>query len=147
MLNEKNKATLIILVSILFGIYCFVFGQSGLLERMYLHNQRDILSDEIASLEADNDILFEYLLSNRAGRQFDKEASLQGYIRDGQKRVIINQKDENIEKKSKITRITLEKSHSETAQLRILWIILSFFIIFLYVIRKQSLATRKGQDK
>ncbi|MDA3900508.1 MAG: hypothetical protein PF637_08315 [Spirochaetes bacterium] len=143
MLNEKTKATLIILVSALFGIYCFVFGQSGLLERIYLNNQKEIISKEIAELEADNAQLYEYLLANKSGKHYEKEAYLQGYIREGQKRVVFNSDDPPGGEKSQLTRITLEKSHSETQQLRILWIILSFFIIFLYIVRKQSLATRK----
>ncbi len=141
MLNESSKAGLIILISVLFGIYCFVFGQSGILERMHLHSIRDAVENQIEQLEAENDALFSTYLKYKSGKYLKKEAEKSGYISPGEA-VLIFPEDKGSETQSGSVMPSdannIKNGQSETKQLRILWIILSFIIIFLYIIKNQT---------
>lgn len=141
MLNESNKAGLIILVSVLFGIYCFVFGQSGILERMHLHTIKDEINSQIEQLEAENDALFSMYLKYKSGRYLKKESEAAGYLRDGEKVLIFpdeRSEGSNTEIDSSSPLADIDSEQLQTKQLRILWIILSIIIIFLYIIKNQS---------
>ena len=63
--SENNKLSLFLLGTVLFGIYCFVFGQSGIMERMRLEKEKESLVLEISYLERDNERL-EYLYNEYA---------------------------------------------------------------------------------
>lgn len=142
MLNDKKKLSLTILVIFLFGVYCFVFGQSGILERMNLQKQTGRIDREIEEFEAKNDLLFELMLKYRSGKNFETEAKKYGYLREGEHVIImpsVNDENKEIEPSFVPQSATQDIIESETAQLRLLWIILSFVIIFLYIIKTRAL--------
>jgi hypothetical protein len=142
LLNESNKAGLIILISVLFGIYCFVFGQSGILERMHLHTIKDKIDSQIERLESENDALFSTYLQYKKGKYLKQESELSGFIAEGEKVIIFKSSVKSQNKRDGESQQSLltsiENEQTQTSQLRILWIILSFIVIFLYVIKNQS---------
>ncbi|MFW6365817.1 MAG: FtsB family cell division protein [Spirochaetota bacterium] len=150
MLNESNKAGLIILISVLFGIYCFVFGQSGILERMHLAGIMETINRQINRLEAENDALFSTYLKYKSGRYLKHESEQAGYIADGETVALFPPLEEtdsvSRDQTGSYSLLRLENEKSQAKQLRILWIILSFIIIFLYIVKNQSFSSRKEEE-
>lgn len=83
MLSENSKAGFILLAAVLFGIYCFVFGQSGVLERMRLQKEKLLLQGEISFLQKENAALTALLSGHSSGRLAKAECENAGYLSPG----------------------------------------------------------------
>jgi hypothetical protein len=76
-----------IIAATLFGVYCFVLGRSGMLERRELVNERTRISAINASLVEENAAL-EALIRDRPGDITAHAAHRAGYAAPGERRVI-----------------------------------------------------------
>ncbi len=136
---RKNRSALLLLVFVLFGIYCFVLGDSGILERIKLTERKDKVRENISRLVRENDKLkkdHSVISNSRTNRSFYKnEASKSGYIAPGEKYLFFKNTGEynvkengiNINAANDNKKYTVEISH-----LRILWIFASIMVMLLY---------------
>ena len=85
MLSENNKAGILLLAAILFVVYCFVFGQSGILERMRFQKERLLLQNEIGDLQKENVRLNSLLADYSSGKLARFECENAGYLSPGSK--------------------------------------------------------------
>jgi len=134
LLSENRKASLIILIIVLFGVYCFVFGQSGVLERMVLVQEKSLIDEEILGVERENQRLLALYDSYATGAAFSSTAESLGFILPGQKVIVFAPKRAKLSEK---TEILAKKSLPQvpiTRHLRTLWVLLSIFIVVLYLV-------------
>lgn len=139
MKNNKNNITLFLIISVLFGIYCFVFGQSGFLERTRLQKDKIKLDQSINFLLLKNKSLNELYLGYINGKYARQEAEKAGYIKPGSKVIFFdyNKNNNNINinnvatKRSEVLKIEIE-------HLRILFISISALIVLIFVIRHRK---------
>lgn len=141
MANQRNRSSLLLLLFVLFGIYSFIFGDSGLLERIRIHDEQKRVTGRISSLNKENKLLSdEYrdiLDNNTKDGILKKEAVRSGYMeRDDKllffKRSTAKEKPAagNSEKKDEYT--------VDIMHLRILWLVASVMIILFYFGRKNA---------
>lgn len=134
MVSQRSKFNLIVLSGILFGIYCFIFGDSGLIARIRLEEKNKILQSSIDNLRVEHTKLNDILKRHGRGEFIKEEAAKSGYIQDGDKMLFLRggEREKNIrmEKKSAGTINRIELTH-----LKILWIVVSVMIIMFYIIR------------
>lgn len=76
-----------IIAATLFGVYCFVLGRSGMLERRELVNERTRISAINASLVEENKAL-ETLIRERPEEITARAATRAGYAAPGERRII-----------------------------------------------------------
>lgn len=138
MLLKSNRFQLVLLGAVLFGVYCFVLGQSGLFERMRLVKERDSLAREIAFLESEN-VRARDLRDRYARGEFThKECEDAGYILPGDRKIFFSGKT--------VQEITAGKAKEKAEgvsidRLRIGWIVFSALVIGIFlVIRRQALS-------
>lgn len=134
MVSQRSKFNLIVLSGILFGIYCFIFGDSGLIARIRLEEKNKILQSSIDNLRVEHTKLNDILKRHGRGEFIKEEAAKSGYIQDGDKMLFLRggEREKNIrmEKNSAGTINRIELTH-----LKILWIVVSVMIIMFYIIR------------
>ena len=132
---KKYRSGLLVIVFILFGIYCFVLGDSGILERMKLVKAREEIEKNISILQRDNNTLqkqYSIVSNNKTNSNFYKrEASKQGFIAEGEKYIFFK-KQENQETSKPKVKTKEDKYKVELSHLRILWAVASIMIILLY---------------
>lgn len=137
-MEKRNRSKLLILIFILLGIYFFILGDSGILERMKLIQGNKELKKSISGLVQERDKLqkqYSIISNNQTNRNFYKEeASKSGYIAPGEKYIFFKSSGEKekistevSKKKDKYDKYSVELSH-----LRILWAVASIMIILLY---------------
>jgi cell division protein FtsB len=135
LVSQRSKFNLIVLTGILFGIYCFIFGDSGLIARIRLEEKNKNLQSSIDKLKVENSRQNDILKRHSRGEFFKEEASKSGYIRDGEKMLFLRgsgrEKSIKMEKSGMRTINRIELSH-----LKILWIVVSVMVIMLYIIRR-----------
>ena len=85
MLSENSNPGFILLAALLFTVYCFVFGQSGVLERMRLQKEKAILQNEITLLQKENGRLSAELADQISGKLAKFECENAGYLAPGGK--------------------------------------------------------------
>ncbi len=135
MLNHKSKFSLFVLLFVLFGIYCFVFGESGVLERMRLKSERKELVEQIHVLQRENKNLRQLLRRHEKGEFIREEAQRAGFIKPGEKAVFI----EGVDLPEKVADTQEESAYGVKLEyLRIFWIVLSSLIVLMYLfVRKE----------
>lgn len=138
MLNHKRKFSLFVLLFILFGIYCFIFSESGLLERMRLESERKELMSGIQFLQRENKNLEELLNRHRQGEFIREEAQRAGYIKPGEDVLFV--------RGVSIPEEIADRQDSEVygvkiEYLRIFWIVLSSLVVLMYMFVRKEVNT------
>ena len=136
LLNHKNKFSLFVLLFILFGIYCFVFGDSGMLERMRLKSERKELVQQIQVLQRENKNLKNLLYRYRNGEFIREEAQRAGFIKPGEKAFFTK----GITVPEKVVSNEIKNVYGVKIEyLRIFWIVISALIVLMYLfVRKDK---------
>lgn len=144
---QTNRISLFILTFILFTIYCFVFGDSGILERRRLKNEKVNLENKIENLRKENARLKNLSERYRAGEFLKEEANRSGYIAPGEKVLFFNKKEDfGDEKTKKIQDVKDDGLILDVENLRILWIVFSIMILLIYflAINKELIIKKDG---
>ena len=140
MISSKNRSSLLVLLFVLSGIYFFVFGESGFLERMHLADEQKRMSNSLGSLEAENSELrdeYDDVMSKDGDKSY-QEAVKSGFISKGKKYLFFKGGDD--EKEISSVRSPDETDYSvEAAHLRILWIVASIMILLFYFGRRSRI--------
>jgi cell division protein FtsB len=129
----KNRYSIIILLFALFAVYCFVFGESGILERQRLAGDRVDLENRIKKLEKENAALADQTERTKKGEFLKDEAVKSGYINEGEK-VLFFRKAAGKSEEIPASKLHDEKFSVNTAHLRILWVVISLMILLIYYI-------------
>ena len=121
------------LLFFLSGIYIFIFSESGLLERMQLENNNKHIEIRLKKLRDKRYFLTKKLYSIQKGLISPKALSDIGYIKQGNKVVVLKP----FKKKSQDTVIDQKKTNLsfKISHFRIIWITLSITIIILHFTR------------
>lgn len=127
--NRNNKFTLFLIAFILFSVYCFVFSESGVLERMKLQKEIAYIQHQIIQKQSEIKKFRELTSHGNPDNLLLKESINAGYVPRGAKVFEFQDKKE-------------EPPHIQTSQLpgtekftqyiqygRILWVIFSVLII------------------
>ncbi|HEY1405035.1 MAG TPA: hypothetical protein VF857_00360 [Spirochaetota bacterium] len=131
MRSENNKLKLFLLGAILFGVYCFVFGQSGILERMRLEKEKETLAHEIKSLERENGRLESLYDKYARGELSSLECENAGFIFPGNKFLFFNHSREK--GRDIVIHPTISKNtFFKIDRLRIGWVLFSVLVMLLY---------------
>ncbi len=122
------------MVFVLFSIYCFVFGDNGILERNQLVKSKNEIKNNIAELTKENNNLqneHAIVSNNRTNGEFyRKEASKSGFIAGNEKYIFFKSG-----KNEKIKNGPIDKEDKypvNISHLRILWIVISVIITLFY---------------
>ncbi len=138
MTEQKNRYSFFILIFVLFAIYLFVFGDSGILERRRLGKDKEELTSRINNLEEENNILQNKYKRYKDGEFYKEEAGKSGYINSGEK-LLFFKGGEQEKKKSIVKDDADEKYTVDVAHLRILWIVVSvMFMLIYFVVRSKA---------
>lgn len=145
MVNQRNRYSLLLLLFVLFGIYSFIFGDSGLLERLRIHDEQERVTERIHNLNRENKLLSdEYrdiLDNNTRNSVLKKEAARSGYI-ENDDRLLFFKRSTAEEKKSENNPEKKEEFSVDITHLRILWLVASVMIILIYFGRKNPASNR-----
>ena len=117
----------------LFAVYCFIFGESGILERQRLADDRVDLENRIKKLEKDNTDLSNLHERYKNGEFLKDEAAKSGYINEGEK-FLFFKKASGKSAEIPASKLQDEKFSVNTAHLRILWVVISLMILLIYFI-------------
>jgi len=115
---------------ILSGIYLFVFGESGLLERIEFEKKSGALVAKINLLKKENARLFELYKKYQNGYQSPDDIMLSGYMETGSKFLIFHGAESA--GKASVPVLSDESLKIENRHLRVLWILISAAVVFLY---------------
>ena len=129
----KSRYSLIILLFALFAVYCFIFGESGILERQRFTGDRVLIENRIKKLEKDNTALSNLHERYNNGEFFKDEAAKSGFIKEGEK-VLFFKKAAGKSEEIPASKLQDEKFSINTAHLRILWVVISLMVLLIYYI-------------
>ncbi len=136
MLTPGNKLTPVILAGILFALYCFIFGDSGLIARMRLYEERDFLEQRIENLKMEQMSLKERLIRYRRGDFLKEEAIRSGYIDQGER--ILFLKGDRKAREAAVEKVGDRIMHRvELSHLKIFWVVVSLMIMMFYLMRRR----------
>lgn len=140
MVRFNFRWALFLAVFMLSSVYFFVFGDSGILERMNLESDKKAFEDKIDALKIENRSLAKRLNRYREGRYGSDDFLDSGYIKPGEKVIVLSgsgEKDVQIKKGE-----TGGGRYSAILPyLRILWVAISVALvvgIFLYYRKLKS---------
>jgi hypothetical protein len=128
------------LIFILSGMYVFIFGESGLLERISLAQHRQELLQHIDTLKAENKELSERLKLYQKGGIPADDFINSGYISDKSKVVILKQNSRPTES---LSNPLPAQDPSLVKHLRIIWVVISVLIILFYFSRQKPKVNRE----
>ena len=130
MLNRTNKLFLIILVLALFSVYCFVFGDSGLIMRVHLEDKKDSLERRIENLKVENEQLRGVWKRYRNGDYLVTESLKAGLIAPDEKVLYVRGLEE---KEFSRSTVTAGSDEMDILTLRIIWWIISVLVVLFYI--------------
>ncbi|MFH0977392.1 MAG: septum formation initiator family protein [Spirochaetota bacterium] len=132
---RKNRSTILVIIYVLFAVYFFVFGDTGILERIQLVKQEDGIKQNIAELKKENsDLQKEFsTVSNRQtnGNFYKQEAARSGFIAGGEKYIFFKSSGK-VEKVNAKSAVKDDEYPVELSHLRILWIVISAIVLLFY---------------
>lgn len=133
---RKKRLTAFILIFFLSGIYVFIFGESGLLERLVLEKKRAGFIENIADLKEENKRLRELLNRYSEGRLSEKDILDSGFTA-GDERILslhgVKDQDDKVREPADVLESTVRLSH-----VRIIWVVVSMLILLFYFSRKEK---------
>jgi hypothetical protein len=137
---ESNRFRFFLLGAVLLGVYCFVFGQSGILERMRFVKEKEMLAREISHLEKEN-AREEALRARYARGEFTlEECENAGYVLPGSKRLFFTDRTP-VKKTAATSELKAADGGLSIDKMRIGWIIFSITAVLIFAfIRRRQLA-------
>lgn len=133
-----NRGTLLIAIAMLFGIYCFVLGESGIIERYRLSQERRKIETRILRLQEKNRQLAEIYERYRNGLYSPEDFLKAGFLGAGEKALYVKHTGAEVEKKEHSGHSAAEQEIDvELRYLRIFWIIISVVIVSIIILRKK----------
>ena len=124
------------LILFLSGMYVFIFGESGLLERQSLSLQKQTLMGQIKTLKEENLLLKEQLKEYRQGKLSPDDAKNSGLMNPQSRLLILKgvQEKEKLPPEPELQGDAASPSHIQ--HLRVIWIVVSMLILLVYFSRK-----------
>lgn len=139
---DNRNMTLLVVAGVLFIVYCFVFGDSGLIERILLHRYQERAVVRINALQAENSELMGVLRSYQGGNYRKEDFLRSGYLSGNEKVFVFSGIDTETRTGISETRDT-GMNFTELTYVRILWIIASIVTVLVFTIkRSRSLSDR-----
>ncbi|HON79227.1 MAG TPA: hypothetical protein PK544_12100 [Spirochaetota bacterium] len=131
----KNKIALLSLIAVLVCIYCFVFGESGVLERYVIENKSETVERRIKKLKFENELLLKSLIEYKDGRVSKEDYIRSGYADIGEKIIFFHGSASDNTIKSETERESVQSVRIDTKHLRIMWIVISSLVLVLFYIK------------
>ncbi|MBN1500892.1 MAG: septum formation initiator family protein [Spirochaetes bacterium] len=134
MQNDKNKIFIFLLCSILFTVFFFVFGQSGILERMLLQDEKHKIDEQNEKLETENKKLTELYHQYQSGTYKFEDVEKYGFIKQGSKVIIFEDDDtRNDKKNTAVLDNNLKSTKMNIKIMRYAWLAFSITVIGAYI--------------
>lgn len=131
----KNKISFLVLIAVLVSIYCFVFGESGILERFGIENKSNIVEKRIHKLKFENSLLLKSLKEYREGKISKEDFVRSGYADNDEKIIFFHGTESQHNHITDNDREHAPSAIIDTRHLRILWIVVSSMILVLFYIK------------
>jgi cell division protein FtsB len=123
------------------SVYFFVFGESGILERMNLEKEKSTIESKIKALKNDNESLHRKLNRYRQGQYPGEDYLESGYIKPGEKVLFFHGVgDRPVSAKQETT--GGDRSTRILPYLRIMWVTLSACLVLCLVLYNRKLKSR-----
>ncbi len=133
-----NRGALLIAIAVLFGIYCFVLGDSGVIERYRLIQEKRNIDLRILRLEQKNRLLAQVYDGYTKGNYSPEDFLKAGFLGAEEKVLYVKPLDAEAEKdKSPIRTAAEGRADVELRYLRIFWLLVSVVVISIIILRKQ----------
>ncbi len=127
----NNRIITFFLIFTLSAVYVFIFGETGLIERLNLSRKADGFEIDIQELRLQNGSLSRELSRLKAGMYFDSELAGAGFVLAGSRLAVFEDEQYPPENENEVV---LETSIN-TLHLRIIWIVFSAIVVLLFLIR------------
>ncbi len=133
-----NRGALLIASAILFGVYCFVLGDSGVIEQYRLIQEKRNIESRVIRLEQKNKLLARVYERYKNGYYSPEDFLKAGFLGAEEKLLYVKNTDAKVEKGEASARIAQEQGLDvELRYLRIFWILISVAVISIIILRKQ----------
>jgi cell division protein FtsB len=128
-------------VFVLSSVYFFVFGESGILERMNLEKEKNNVESKITALKKENEGLHQKLNRYRQGQYPGEDYLNSGYVKPGDKVLMFRGQD----KQPSPDRQAVSGSDRYTGilpYLRIIWVVISVALVLGLYLYERKLKSR-----
>jgi hypothetical protein len=133
----NNRISFLVILAVLFSIYCFVLGESGIVQRMRLEDEKLLIAGRIARLEATQKKLQGLYETYKSGKSSRDDAIKAGFIGAGERIIILrNMPQENTATDRRPT--PAQRFSVELRHLRILWVLVSLTVVALYFLKTKE---------
>jgi len=132
----STRISLLAVIGVLFGVYCFVLGESGILERLRLEDEKRVIAARIVRLEEEHRTLQELYETYRRGGSSRDDAVRAGFIGAAEKIIFLRHVPGGTAAQGTpgvSRRLSIELRH-----LRILWALVSVTVIALFFLKKRE---------
>ncbi len=136
----NNRIITFFLIFTLSAVYVFIFGETGLIERLNLSRKADGFEIDIQELRLQNGSLSRELSRLKAGMYFDSELAGAGFVFAGSRLAVFEDEQYPSEKENEV----VSETSINTMHLRIIWIVFSAIVVLLFLIRNP---VRDGPDE
>ncbi len=133
-----NRGALLIAMAILFGIYCFLLGDSGLIKRYRLIQEKRNIEARTVRLEQKNKLLAQVYERYKNGYYSPEDFLKAGFLGAYEKLLYLKKYDGKVEKDEATAPSAEERGFDvELRYLRIFWLLVSAAVISIMILRKQ----------
>lgn len=133
-----NRGALLIAIAVLFGIYCFVLGDSGIIERYRLIQEKRSIESRILRLEQKNRMLAQIYDRYKNGYYSPEDFLKAGFLGTEEKVLYVkNSNGESEEGKHSVRSTAEQGTDVELRYLRIFWLLVSVVVISIIILRKR----------